>query len=399
MPGEALNRKQGIVRPWRRWRRDVVSLGALLAGLWFIPSWWCGREAAGYYEGQIGPVSRLADGVGAWMDRDLQLADYTTGEALFDGEWMFGTYMMAGMGFGQSAVMHPVLREAHLTRMEQCIDRLLQEDARAFTRQMWGSDPLESLEAPDAHHAAYLGYLNVLLGLHRFLDPESRFAPLNDRITAALVERVNQAPALLLMSYPHEWYPVDNCAVLGSIGLHARSTGADHGARLTDWLDRFRELYVDEESGLLIQAAFGNGVATDAPRGSGTTLGLYLLSFADEALSRALYDGVCRSLAGSILNFGGVREYPPGHAGVGDIDSGPIILGYSFSATGFSMAGSRMFSDRARFKQVYATAHLAGVPVDGPEGRSYVTGGPLGSAILFSMLTAMPPETWETPAR
>ena len=45
-----------------------------------------------------------------------------------------------------------------------------------------------------------------------------------------------------------------------------------------------------------------------------------------------------RSLADSVLGFGAVYEYPVAYrkVGRGDIDSGPLVLGYAVSATGFS---------------------------------------------------------------
>ena len=129
----------------------------------------------------------------------------------------------------------------------------------------------------------------------------------------------------------------------------------------------------------------------DHARGSGTALAVYLLSFSDPGLAAELYRAVKDKLARTFLGFGVVREYPSGNSGSsGDIDSGPVILGFGVSPTGFSLAGARIYRDEAFFADLYATAYLFGAPLDREDRRGFVTGGPLGDAILFAMLTAQP---------
>lgn len=370
-----------------RWRWLTWTTAATLyaIGLWTVPHWWCEREAERWFAGDATAQERLARGAERWIRQELGREHFQTGSAQFNGEWLFGTYLMAGLGFGQSALEHPEWRDRHLELMNLCVERIMSPAVRAFDRETWGSDPLESLDSDEHDHAAYLGYFNLLLGLQRRLDPASPYAPLHDRITAALARRLEKRPWLLLHSYPDEMYPVDNGAVIGSIGLHGQ-----YPAVVRRWVDNCRQRYIDPQTGLLYQCIDPrSGVAVDAPRGSGTALGLYFLSFADRALARDLYAAARRELAGTLLGFGVVREYPRGHGdGTGDIDSGPIVLGYGVSATGFSLAGSRMNGDAATFRRLFGTAYLFGAPVERSGRREYVMGGPLGNAILFAMLTA-----------
>ncbi|MEQ9321324.1 MAG: ATP-binding cassette domain-containing protein, partial [Polyangiaceae bacterium] len=67
-----------------------------------------------------------------------------------------------------------------------------------------------------------------------------------------------------------------------------------------------------------------------------------------------------------------------------------LVFGYGISATGFAIGAARIHGDRERFEGLYATAHLFGAPVTQDGMTSVVTGGPLGDAILFAMLTAIP---------
>jgi len=180
--------------------------------------------------------------------------------------------------------------------------------------------------------------------------------------------------------------------VIGSIGLYDRATGASHAELIRRWVAQCRTKYVDAQTGLLYQAiAASSGNPIDAPRGSGTCLGLYFLSFADRSLAADLQQAVKKHLARSVIGFGLVREYPTSvRSGHGDIDSGPVVLGYGVSATGFYLAGCRMYGDADNFAAIYRLVYLFGAPLDSNGARHFVSGGPLGDAILFAMLTAQP---------
>lgn len=370
--------------------RHLLAALAFLAGVGLVPHRWCMRDADRWFARDRELQESLARGVERFVRDGVGLKDFDTGNAQFNGEWLFGSYLMAGFSFGQLASAYPERRGHYLPLMEHCIEHLLTPEVREFDRASWQRDPVDALGSEE-DHAAYLGYFNLLLGLHRMLAPDSRYAALNDAISEHLARRLSANPIQMLQTYPGEAYPVDNCAVVGSLGLHARVTGAGHPEIVRAWVEQVRKRYIDADTGLLVQAVdFLNGRAIDAPRGSGTSLGLYFISFADDALARDLYAGLHRSLCRTFLGFGAVREYPAGLSGTGDIDSGPIVFGYGLSPTGFAIAGSLMYGDRAYFRRLVASAYLAGAPLRRGDRLEFVTGGPLGNAILLAMLTAGP---------
>ncbi|VGO17057.1 hypothetical protein PDESU_05651 [Pontiella desulfatans] len=371
--------------------RQLVGCALFLAGIAWIPYAWHSRLADRWYGGDAELQSKLANGVEFWMREGLDRDDFATGSKLFDGEWLYGTYVMAAIGFGQLAAQQPENKEHYLALMEEAIDEVLSDRVRQFDIEMWKSDPLETLDTKDGH-AAYLGYVNLAMGLHRHLNPDSKFADLNDRISAALRRRIETSPTLLLESYPHETYPVDNCAVIASVVLNGRLNNIGFDDLAGRWAGRCRRKYMEPKSGLLFQAVNGKtGAIYDFPRGSGTTLGLFFLSFMDPHLSEDLYQAVKNELAGNVCGFGLVREYARGvHGQNGDIDSGAVIFGYGLSPTGFALGGARIHGDRDYFKHLYATAHAAGAPLQTRERFNFVTGASLGDAILFAMLTAQP---------
>ncbi|MCB9760348.1 MAG: hypothetical protein H6739_10970 [Alphaproteobacteria bacterium] len=370
--------------------RPLPSAAALLTALTFapiLPGAVSGAGAGALFDGDAARQQALGEGVATWVAAPLQASDYQTGGALYDGEWWFGTYMMSAMGFGQLALEHPEARDRWIAEMERALERATAKDVRGFDAGKWGEDPLDAVDALRGDHAAYLGYLDLALSLHRRLAPEGRFAALNDAVSDALEARLQARTRGILETYPGEGYPVDNCAVIAGVALRAEATGQPHPPWLDAWADRMLEQQLDPDTGLLIQAARpSDGAHRSQARGSGSALCAYFLGFAWPERARALSGAVKTTLGGDVMGLGVVREYPPGVDGQGDVDSGPLVMGYSISATGFSLAGARMIGDRDWYTQLYGTARVFGAP----DGHQFTTGGPLGNAILLAMLTAQP---------
>lgn len=358
-------------------RKTLLCIGLIALGAVVVTPWLSQRGAAAAYAGSVDTHRRMARGMDRFVDGDLDTDAFSTGSELFDGEWLFGTYFMAGMGYLQTARQHEALTAEHVKRAEQCVDMILSKRVRVFDAAKWGEDPLATLDDGDGH-AAYLGYLGLLLGVLVDVDPNTRHAELQRLVAAALAARVADSPIGIVETYPHERYPVDNLAVYGAIALSGRDVD----------VDEFRARFVDRDSGLLVQAIDAKGKRIDHTRGSGTALGAYFASFFDATLARDLYGAIDQQLADRRFGFGTVREYPRGIDGWGDIDSGPIVFGAGLSATGFTLAGARSQGDEDRFTAIWRTARLWGAPVDDGDTIEWVNGGPLGNAIMFAMATA-----------
>jgi hypothetical protein len=371
-----------------RWIRWAIVAGLFLGTAFVVPSWWCGRDGQRWFVGDSAQVGKLAREVAATMERGVAAKEFTSDSSLFNHEWMFGTYQMGALGLLQVCLEHPELRSEFLPAAEHAIEKLLSKEVRAFDRKSWGEDALESLDGPNGH-AAYLGYTNLVLALHRRVVAQSRYAELNDRISNALARRLRASAAGILYTYPNEAYPVDNASVLGSLLMHQKYFGGAHADATGAMLQRFQKTWSDQKSGLVYQAVDGrNGCAFDEPRASGTALAAYFISFGDMETARQLFGALRSKCAGSFLRFGFIREYLEGVKGHGDIDSGPVIFGISPSATGFSLASARVSGDRRLFVRLYRLAHLTGAPIASGNRQQFITGGPLGNAIMLAMLTA-----------
>lgn len=355
----------------------IVALVVVVTVPWRIAALDHGRWRAGEAEAQLA----LARGVDHWIARgSLRRDSYTSGNARFDAEWLFGTHVMAALGFGQVALAHPAHRDEMIAAMDRALARLVEPELAAFDREGWGG---AHALAAGRGHVAYLGYYGLALALRGRLGPSDHDA-LRQRFEAALIARFSRE--LMVETYPGERYPVDNAAAIGALALSDRPGAAAVVERWLAALPRLR----DPASGLLFQRVGADGRPVDAPRASGTALAAYFLAFADEAAARDLYRSLEDHVGDAVLGFGAMAEYPPGHAGRGDIDSGPLIAGYSISGTGFALASARRFGTPERFASLWATTRLFGLP-RGRDGRlHFVLGGPLGDAILFAMVTGGP---------
>jgi hypothetical protein len=377
---------RALDRPLVRAAIRVALVGILAATL---PRGCAGGDAKALFEGDREIQTALARGVVDDLEAGVSTATFHTGSPRFDGEWTLGTYQMAALGLGQVVLAHPELKDELVPSIEASVERLLAPETTAFGAEAWHASALDDLATDRGH--AYLGYINLALGMLRIIEPKNRFAGLHDRITEALARRISQAPNGLIETYPNEAYPADVASVIGSIGLHDRTTGGDHHALLAAWSETFRARWIDPGSGMIFQSG---DPATGRPRGparaSHTALAVYALSFTLPDLSHDLFAALQRSQRASVLGFGAIREDVPGHDGSADIDSGPVVLGVGVSATGFALAGARIHGDRALYTELYRTADLFGAPRKSGAGRRFVSGGPLGDAILLAMLTARP---------
>lgn len=331
-------------------------------------------------------VTLQAEGVADWLKAGAPTGKFSTGSELFDAEWHFGTWQMAGLGLAQHAATHPDARTLDLGRMDLCIERLFSTEARAFDKTSWGVDPLDALDDPRGH-MAWLGYTNLVLSARRALDPQGPWAQENDALSAALTRRFEAE--LAPETYPGERYPVDMAAGAASLMLRARTLGQPPPTVLTAWTSALCSRWLVD--GVLVQSVARDGSAADKPRGSGSFLAAWFLSWGDPALGAELYRGASARLFTTLGPMGAMREYAPGVDGGGDIDSGPIVAGMGVSATGFAIGAALASGDEATAASLTATATFVGRPVDNDGARHWATGAalggaPLADAILFAMM-------------
>jgi hypothetical protein len=131
--------------------------------------------------------------------------------------------------------------------------------------------------------------------------------------------------------------------------------------------------------------------ANGGPRGESLALLSFILVEVDESLARQQYDILRNDFVSYTWGVPGVREYPHGEDGPGDIDSGPIILGFSGPATVVGAGAAIANGDEDLATALLATAEFAGFPIE-IAGRRWYAGGllPVGDAFLAWARSALP---------
>jgi hypothetical protein len=111
----------------------------------------------------------------------------------------------------------------------------------------------------------------------------------------------------------------------------------------------------------------------------------------DPSLARQQYDILRENFVSYTWGVPGVREYPHGVDGPGDIDSGPIVLGFSGPATVVGAGAAIANGDEDLATALLATAEVAGFPIEIAGRRRYAGGYlPVGDAFLAWARSAPP---------
>lgn len=381
--------------------RALVPALVALSVLAVVPRSWCGKDADGWYAGDPALQYALARELIAFEEQDTRTrADKSNRYA---GEWALVTHQMVALGLAQLCLSHPEWRHDLAPVARTAALRSFLPEMRDFGTDAWnGEDALSAPALAGSHGHAYLGYSALAVGMARLVSDDplpTAVVEAYDALIAAYIRRLLASPTGLIETYPGEAYPTDVAAVAGAIAVHGRVTGVHHGDVLAHWADGVRRVQIDPDSGLVIQRLDATtGAPHDAPRASGTGLAAYFAGFADRSVAIGFTDALLRQER-TFAGFGGIHEYGPGHDGPGDIDSGPVILGVSVSATGFALAPFRAFHHQAAFTRIYRTTDLFGLPVreSSPSATGlaverwrFRTGGPIGNALLFAFLTSGP---------
>jgi len=202
----------------------------------------------------------------------------------------------------------------------------------------------------------YLGHLNLMLGCHRLLNPASPYRALHDSLSASLHQRLAAATGHCLESYPGGTWVPDNTVALASLHLHSQLTGSPYRAFCQQWVSYARQHLTDSATGLLLSKPANRHQAAEEPRGShlGWSIAfLYRFAPVFAAEQYQLYQQHCST------NFGVLRLYRerPGDytTDIGDVDSGPLVLGFSIPANAFAFSNAvamRDFRNAQRLRRV-----------------------------------------------
>lgn len=199
-----------------------------------------------------------------------------------------------------------------------------------------------------------------------------------------------------LEAYPGQVWPCDTVVAVAALA-RAQAVAPDPrvGALVADWPAR-AAVVRDPATGLLPHRLDADGSVLEGPRASSQALMQAFLPDIDPGGAAADYR---RFVAAFVVREGGlvgVREYPVGTEGEGDVDSGPLVAGVSLSASAVTLGAAHRQGDTALAGALDAEAELLALPVPWFDGRRYGLGLlPVADAFL-AWARAQPPASTGT---
>ncbi|WP_197062875.1 hypothetical protein [Hymenobacter sp. APR13] len=301
-------------------------------------------------------------------------------------EWALFSLSFTAYALASRAEQQPALRPEAARYVALAVAQVLQPAIRStFEPLATAASPIDTTGS-----VLYLGHLNLMLGCLRQLDPKTPYAGLHDTLSGALYRRYAQAASGCLESYVgRRWVP-DNTVALASLALHSQLTGSPYRMAAERWVARARQHYLDPKTGVLASQVDAQGRPQEEARGSMVGWSIWFLARFDPEFARQQYQLYQQHFS---TNLGVLRLYRE-RAGAyttstGDIDSGPLLLGYSMPANAFAFADAVALHDQRNAQRLHRLIALGRRSVESPTELRYgvrfldLPVSPLAEALLL----------------
>jgi hypothetical protein len=149
------------------------------------------------------------------------------------------------------------------------------------------------------------------------------------------------------------WIP-DNTVGLASLKIHSQNTGSNYQTLCDLWLKNVKKNCTDVKTGLLCSRIDSkSGLPIEEPRGSMLGWSIFFIYRFDKAYANELYQNYINRFSDNLLLFRLFRERSTNRkTNQGDIDSGPIYLGYSIPANAFAFGDAIAMNDFKNAKRL-----------------------------------------------
>jgi hypothetical protein len=329
-------------------------------------------------------LARVAEVI--WRaDRTGQL-DIYSGYSTFAGthaEWNPIFYMFASMSLVEILETFPEYEDEAAGLLTSC--------ARGVVRMPpdVSSNRIASYLAAHDYTTSPItaGYVGVVLGLRKTIIQDTLF-------DAALVPAAESLAAHLSSSCEHctaEWTS-DQATQLYAVWLYDQSFARDHSALFKRWLDVMKKRFVEDRTGLLCSFISVNPDAKlSEPRGTSIAWAAIFLADVMPEFAREQYAALCQYRECRFFNLAATSEYARGNVfQAGDLDSGPLVLGISPAATGFTLCAHKLYGSPAAFSRTFRVLELLGAPKEVNHRKYYRRGNAMGDAVLLYAKVAQP---------
>lgn len=307
-------------------------------------------------------------------------------------EFMLFSYAYSSYALTNLAVKDSVYKERAVSLIKESILKVL--DKRLYSPYYVENNLLELDSIPD-YSVLYLGHLNLMIGCYRLLSDDDSFDKLNDNISESLFRRYNETESLCLESYPSAIWIPDNTVALASLKLHGVNSGSGYDSVCLRWVEYAKEHFIHEETGVLYSTVDAvSGKAKEEPRGSMLGWSIMFIYQFDSEFAIELYNNYKKHFSDNVLIFRLFNErYSSRGVNSGDIDSGPIIFGYSIPANEFALSNAVLSGDYRTAKKIERLISLGAETVEKRDEKRYqlrfmdMNISPMAEALVLHSLT------------
>ena len=311
----------------------------------------------------------------------------------FQGEWALYSCTMLSAALVNTTLIYGEDKEMAIATIDSLIQIVMSPELRAYDRERWGEDPLETLDG-NKSHISYISHLAWMIGGYKHIGGGDKYDELYHKLCETMNRRILESPNMNLPTYPGECvYVPDMLVAIVALSVYSQQYGGKYYFTVYQWIDEAKHNWLDKDTGML--SSFlpdeREGMYGEAPiKGSYSALSCYYLTFVDEEFARDQYE----KLKTNFLQkrpITGFKEYYDRRCWLGmDIDAGPIICNLSPTGTAFAVGSVTYFEDWALRKKLLKTGEMAGTTWHRKDKSHYLLADValVGEVIMLAMRTA-----------
>ncbi len=257
---------------------------------------------------------------------------------------------------------------------------------------------LEQLEADKGHApfsssldppfgVFYAGWTNWVRGVLIELAPDRDVIARYEAGCTALAAAFDRSDSPFLVAYPERAWPVDSVVAIAALRLHDKILRPRFATTISRWREKAEKL-----GPLLAHTAHPvTGAVAEPARGSSQAVMARFLVEIDEPWAARQYLALRGAFLEPTLGLPGIREHAKGVVGGGDVDSGPLVLGISMSATVVMLGAARVHGDVSLADALASELEALGLPFGSDQEKRYAFGKvPVGDAFIVWSKVAHP---------
>jgi hypothetical protein len=240
-------------------------------------------------------------------------------------------------------------------------------------------------DLPLPHGAYYRGWLNYCLG-QKIKVEKGKNASDNAKFKkncSAIKSAIINSETPFLESYYSQCWPADMTACIASLNLHDQLFNEEYKETIDSWINEVK-LNLDSVTGLIPHAVYPfTGEPRTIARGSSQSLSLYFLSEIDHPFVAEQFTIYQELFKDCRFGLTGIREYPKGSSGMGDVDSGPVLLGIGGAASIVGQATFLKFNDLETSNALRQAIEAFGIGFCTDDSKNYLLGAlPMADAFI-----------------